>query len=112
MRKLIVGAFVTLDGVMQAPGGPDEDRSGGFDHGGWVVPHSDETTGKFIDEMFAEPFDLLLGRKTYDIFAAYWPHAGRTTRSARCSTASPNMSPPAAVIAKRVQKGQVAPLGG
>ena len=76
MRKLIVGAFVTLDGVMQAPGGPDEDRSGGFDHGGWVVPHSDETTGKFIDEIFAEPFDLLLGRKTYDIFAAYWPHAG------------------------------------
>ena len=76
MRKIIVGAFTSLDGVMQAPGGPDEDPTGGFAHGGWAVPFFDEDMGKGVDEMFSEPFDLLLGRKTYDIFAAHWPHAG------------------------------------
>jgi dihydrofolate reductase len=76
MRKVIVGAFVSLDGVMQAPGGPDEDPVGGFKHGGWVVPHFDEALGAGVDEMLAAPFDLLLGRKTYDIFTAHWPHVG------------------------------------
>ncbi|MBD9371101.1 dihydrofolate reductase [Rhizobium sp. ARZ01] len=76
MRKIIVGAFVSLDGVMQAPGGPQEDPIGGFQFGGWVVPYFDEAMGAAVDAMFARPFDLLLGRKTYDIFAAYWPYAG------------------------------------
>jgi dihydrofolate reductase len=76
MRKVIVGAFVSLDGVMQAPGGPDEDPTGGFEHGGWAVPYFDEAMGEAVDEMFAAPFDLLLGRKTYDIFAAHWPYVG------------------------------------
>ncbi|WP_440983304.1 dihydrofolate reductase family protein [Shinella sumterensis] len=75
MRKLIVSAFISLDGVMQAPGGPQEDPIGGFRFGGWGVPYFDETAGAVIDELFARPFDLLLGRKTYDIFAAHWPYA-------------------------------------
>jgi dihydrofolate reductase len=74
MRKLIAAAFVSLDGVMQAPGGPEEDPSGGFAHGGWTFPYFDEAGGQSIMEMFASPFDLLLGRKTYQIFAAYWPY--------------------------------------
>jgi len=73
MRKLIVGAMTSIDGVMQAPGGPQEDPTGGFTHGGWVFPYFDETAGQAIGELFAKPFDLLLGRKTYDIFSAYWP---------------------------------------
>jgi dihydrofolate reductase len=76
MRKLIVSTFLTLDGVMQAPGGPGEDDSDGFTHGGWSVNYWDETMGEFMSKaMGREPFDLVLGRKTYDIFAAYWPHA-------------------------------------
>lgn len=74
MRKLVTMAFVTLDGVMQAPGGPGEDRSGGFAFGGWMFPLGDDAVRAAIDETFAAPFDLLLGRKTWDIFAAYWPH--------------------------------------
>lgn len=74
MRKLITPAFVTLDGVMQAPGGPDEDPSGGFRYGGWVVPYADAAMGHGTAENSGRPYDLLLGRKTYDIFAAYWPH--------------------------------------
>ena len=77
MRKIIVGAFVSLDGVMQAPGGPEEDPTGGFTFGGWVAPLFDEKMGAAIGEMFANPFDLLLGRKTYDIFAAHWPYADK-----------------------------------
>lgn len=74
MRKLHVAAFVSLDGVMQAPGGPEEDRSGGFAFGGWVFPDFDDTVGQVVDEAFAGPPALLLGRRTYDIFAAHWPH--------------------------------------
>ena len=73
MRKIIVLEFITLDGVMQAPGGPEEDTSGGFKYGGWTVPYFDEFSGKVMGEQMSKPFDLLLGRKTYDIFAAYWP---------------------------------------
>jgi dihydrofolate reductase len=75
MRQLIVSTFLTLDGVMQAPGGPGEDDSGGFAHGGWSVNHWDERMARVMGEAVSMPFDLVLGRKTYDIFAAYWPHA-------------------------------------
>jgi dihydrofolate reductase len=74
MRELTVGTFVTLDGVMQAPGGPEEDPSGGFEHGGWSVGYFDEDMARVMTESMSEPFDLVLGRKTYEIFAAYWPN--------------------------------------
>src|SRR5258708_468102 len=74
MRKLIVLSFITLDGVMQAPGGPEEDPTGGFTSGGWTVPYFDDFLGQTMTEQMSRPFDLLLGRKTYEIFAAYWPH--------------------------------------
>jgi dihydrofolate reductase len=74
MRKIIGAVFVSLDGVIQAPGHPDEDRSGGFELGGWLFQFFDEAVGERIDKLFAPPFDLLLGRRTYDIFAAYWPY--------------------------------------
>lgn len=73
MRKIVVLSFISLDGVMQAPGGPEEDSSGGFEYGGWTVPLADELSGNLMGEQMSMPFDLLLGRKTYDIFAAYWP---------------------------------------
>ena len=75
MRKLIVNTFVTLDGVMQAPGGPEEDPDGGFTSGGWSVNYWDDMMSQIMGESMAKPFDLLLGRKTYEIFAAYWPYA-------------------------------------
>jgi dihydrofolate reductase len=71
--KLIVGAFLSLDGVMQGPGGPDEDRDGGFDLGGWVVPYAEDDMGEFVVESITSTDALLLGRKTYEIFAAHWP---------------------------------------
>ena len=74
MAKLVVTTFVTLDGVMQAPGGPDEDRSGGFEHGGWLAPHFDDDAGAFMVQVFEPVEAFLLGRKTYEIFAGYWPH--------------------------------------
>lgn len=73
MRKIIVLEFVTLDGVMQAPGGREEDTSGGFKYGGWTVPFFDEASGKSMAKQMKQPFDLLLGKKTYEIFASYWP---------------------------------------
>jgi dihydrofolate reductase len=73
MRKVITGAMVSLDGVMQAPGGPEEDPTGGFKFGGWVAPFFDEAFGNAVDTLFTPPYDLLLGRRTYEIFAAYWP---------------------------------------
>ena len=75
MRKLIVSEFVTLDGVMQAPGGPDEDRSGGFEHGGWQMSYIDDAFGNFVIEGIAGAGGFVLGRKTYEIFAGYWPTA-------------------------------------
>jgi dihydrofolate reductase len=74
MRRLIVGSFITLDGVMQAPGGPEEDTSGGFEHGGWSFGYWDEQMQNVMGEWMSQPFDLVLGRKTYEIFAAYWPN--------------------------------------
>jgi dihydrofolate reductase len=76
MRKVVAAAFVSLDGVMQAPGGPPEDPTGGFTLGGWTVHYWDEPMGQFMGEMFSNSFDLLLGRKTYEIFAAHWPFVG------------------------------------
>jgi dihydrofolate reductase len=75
MRKLVVSTFLTLDGVMQAPGGPEEDPTGGFEHGGWTANYWDDAMGARMGKAFETPFDLLLGRKTYEIFAAHWPHA-------------------------------------
>jgi dihydrofolate reductase len=74
MRRIIVGAQVSIDGVMQAPGGRREDPTKGFKFGGWVMPYFDQEFGEEIDRLFSEKFDLLLGRKTYEIFAAYWPY--------------------------------------
>ena len=73
MRKIIVLTFVTIDGVMQAPGGPEEDTSGGFTYGGWTIPYFDEFLGEVMGEQMGRPFDLLLGRKTFEVFASYWP---------------------------------------
>jgi dihydrofolate reductase len=75
MRKIIVLSFITLDGVLQAPGGPKEDTEGGFKYGGWVTPYFDEAAGKVMDKQL-QPSDYLLGRKTYNIFASYWPEHG------------------------------------
>ena len=75
MRKVVVTAFITLDGVVQAPGGPGEDDDGGFSFGGWTVPYFDEHLGQVMGDFMGKPFDLVLGRKTYDVFAAYWPNA-------------------------------------
>jgi dihydrofolate reductase len=75
MRELIANTFVTLDGVMQAPGGPEEDPSGGFEHGGWSFGYWDEQMERAMGESMSKPFDLVLGRRTYEIFAAHWPHS-------------------------------------
>ena len=74
MRKIVVLTFVTLDGVIQAPGGPEEDSSGGFEHGGWSFGYWDNFMANVMGQQMDKPFDLLLGRRTYEIFAAYWPH--------------------------------------
>jgi dihydrofolate reductase len=73
MRKIIILSFVTLDGIIQAPGGPEEDTSGGFKYGGWAFPYFDEFAGEIMGEQMKQPFNLLLGRKTFEIFASYWP---------------------------------------
>ena len=75
MRKLVVGTFLTLDGVMQAPGGPEEDPTAGLAHGGWSVSYWDDVLGAEMSEWMGRGFDLVLGRKTYEIFAAHWPHS-------------------------------------
>ncbi len=76
MRTIRGAVFQSLDGIVQAPGGPSEDPTGGFAHGGWLPQFFDEDVGAQIDEVFAGGYDLLLGRRTYDIFAAYWPYVG------------------------------------
>lgn len=88
MRDLLVNAFVTLDGVMQAPGGPEEDPTGGFAYGGWSVNYWDEAMGAVMTESLGQPFDLLLGRRTYEIFAAHWPYAGERALGELGGTAS------------------------
>src|SRR5436190_22497233 len=82
MRELIVLSFITLDGVMQGPGGPTEDTSGNFTYGGWTVPYFDDFLGQVMSEQMGRPFDLLLGRRTYEIFASYWPHQTNPVASA------------------------------
>ncbi|WP_227355046.1 dihydrofolate reductase family protein [Haladaptatus salinisoli] len=84
--KLVVGTFLTLDGVMQAPGGPEEDRDGGFEHGGWSVDYWDERMGEVMDDQFAEGDALLLGRKTYEIFAAHWPNVDDDPTAAKLNS--------------------------
>jgi len=81
MRKLIVAAFISLDGVIQSPGGPKEDPSGEFRLGGWIVPYADEAIGQAVQDLFSQPFELLLGRHTYEIFAAYWPRVPADSNS-------------------------------
>lgn len=89
MRKIVGGMFVSLDGVIQAPGGPTEDPTGGFVHGSWMFPVADEQVGAAIGEFFSRPYDLLLGRRTYDIFAAYWPYVdGESTTMGEAFTAA------------------------
>ena len=83
MREIVVLTFVSLDGVMQAPGGEGEDPSGGFDLEGWTVPYFDEVVGNEMTRQMGQPFDLLLGRKTYEIFASYWPHQDSPLNEAR-----------------------------
>ncbi len=86
MRKVIVIEHISLDGVIQAPGGPDEDPSGGFAYGGWVAPYADDVIGSVVRAQMNMPFDLLLGRKTYDIWAPYWPHHGDIWPSVNAAT--------------------------
>lgn len=74
MRKIIVLEHISLDGVIQGPGGPEEDTSGGFTHGGWIIPYADPMVSAALREQMSLPFDLLLGRKTFEIWADYWPH--------------------------------------
>ncbi|MDI1327499.1 MAG: dihydrofolate reductase family protein [Brevundimonas sp.] len=87
MRRIRAATFISLDGVMQAPGGPTEDPRGGFAHGGWVAPFWDDALGELMGDAMGEDYDLLLGRRTYEIFAAYWPHQddeiGRTFNAVR-----------------------------
>ena len=83
MRRIVGAAFCTLDGVIQGPGGPSEDTTGGFEFSGWLPPVGDDAIDHKIGELFGRPFDLLLGRRTYDIFAAYWPYAGDEMASIR-----------------------------
>lgn len=120
MRKLISSTFISLDGVMQAPGGPDEDRSGDFSFGGWTAPLFDESVGPWLDRTFSTPFDLLLGRRTYEIFAAYWPHhedslVGEAFRRAHKYVASHQLRDPGweatTVLSENVPR-QVAALKG
>ena len=86
MRKIVVGAQVSMDGIMQAPGGPQEDPTKGFAFGGWAMPYFDAVFGEEIDRLFEGKFDLLLGRKTYEIFAAYWPYYDETAPHGRIAT--------------------------
>lgn len=99
MRKIVVLSFISLDGVMQAPGGPDEDTTSGFEYGGWTVPYWDDFSNGEMSKQMGVPFDLLLGRKTYDIFADYWPKneeglAGQPFKTAKKYVVSNNADVP------------------
>jgi dihydrofolate reductase len=98
MRELVLSTFLTLDGVMQAPGGPEEDPTGGFTQGGWSVPYWDDQMTELMGKGLGEPFALLLGRKTYEIFAAHWPHVSEEERAARGGTAPEGDEPVAAAL--------------
>jgi dihydrofolate reductase len=98
MPELVLNTFLTLDGVMQAPGGPEEDPTGGFTQGGWSVPYWDEQMTEVLLKDLSEPFALLLGRKTYEIFAAHWPHVSEEERAARGGTAAEGDAPVAAAL--------------
>ena len=87
MRRLVVSTFVSLDGIAQAPGGPEEDETGAFPLGGWTVPFFDESVGAFMGEFMGKPFDMVLGRRTYDIFAGFWPHASEEQGAAPLNAA-------------------------
>lgn len=92
MRRLVVSTFVSLDGVAQAPGGPEEDASDGFSLGGWTVPYFGDPVGDaFLDDLMGHPVDLVLGRRTYDVFASCWRTPGTRGRR-RCSTRRPSTS--------------------
>lgn len=88
MRKLAILTFLTLDGVMQAPGSPEEDPSDGFINGGWAADYWDEVMAQVMGEAMAAPYDLLLGRKTYEMFAAYWPNAGDNPIASKLNNAT------------------------
>jgi dihydrofolate reductase len=98
MPELVLNTFLTLDGVMQAPGGPEEDPTGGFTQGGWSVPYWDEQMTEVMLKGLGEPVALLLGRKTYEIFAAHWPHVSEEERAARGGTAAEGDAPVAAAL--------------
>src|SRR4051794_13518703 len=101
MRELIVNTFVTLDGVMQAPGGPQEDPGGGFPHGGWSFGYWDEAMDAVMGETMGHPFDLVLGRGTYEIFAGFWPHQTDNPAAARLNDATKH-------VASRTLSGELA----
>jgi dihydrofolate reductase len=86
MRKIIVLSFITLDGVLQAPGGPTEDTSGNFKYGGWIAPYFDEAAGEIMGKQMSIPSDFLLGRKTFEIFASYWPQRPEEWKSINQAT--------------------------
>ena len=98
MRSLVANTFLTLDGVMQAPGGPQEDPSGGSAHGGWSVSHWNDAMGEHMVTALKKPFELLLGRRTYEIFAADWPYVDDETRAERGGTANTGDDPIAAAL--------------
>ena len=87
-----MSTFVSLDGIAQAPGGPEEDRTGGFPLGGWTVPFFDESVGAFMDEFMGKPFDMVLGRRTYDIFADFWPNASEEQGAAPLNAATKHVA--------------------
>jgi dihydrofolate reductase len=88
MRKLLINTFLSLDGVMQAPGAPEEDKDAGFAYGGWAVNYWDDRMNELMSAVMTEPFDLLLGRRTYDIFAAHWPHTSEELGSGPLNNAT------------------------
>jgi dihydrofolate reductase len=100
MRRVVIDEFVSIDGIAQAPGGAHEDRDEGFEHGGWHMPYMDDIAGKWVDSSLAETGGLLLGRRTYEIFAAHWPHAPAEEQAA----AVPLNAMPKYVVSKHLRE--------